>query len=62
MNMSNINVPLLTIEAARTMKKEPIYHAAMMEPHTAAELSLEDIVKLVDELIEAHGTFLPTYK
>jgi alpha-galactosidase len=62
MNMNNINAQLLTIEAAHTKKKEHIYHAAMMEPHTAAELSLDDIVKMVDELIKAHGKFLPRYK
>ena len=54
MNMNNINSQLLTIEAAVTGKKEHIYHAAMMEPHTAAELSLDDIIKMCDELIEAH--------
>ena len=45
----------LTIEAAATKKREHIYHAAMLEPHTAAELSLDDIIRLVDDLIEAHG-------
>lgn len=54
MNMTNINCQLLTIEAAVTMKKEVIYQAAMMEPHTAAVLSIDDIIKLCDELYEAH--------
>ncbi len=62
MNMTNINVQLTTIEAAVTKKKEHIYHAAMLDPHTAAELSLDDIVKMVDELISAHGDWLPKYK
>ena len=62
MNMSNINVQLLTIEAAHTRKREHIYHAAMMDPHTAAELSLDDIVRMVDELIAAHGKWLPVYR
>lgn len=53
MNMSNINVQLLTIEAAATRKKEYIYQAAMMDPHTGAELSIDDIVKMCDELIDA---------
>jgi alpha-galactosidase len=61
MNMSNINVQLLTIEAARTRKREHIYHAAMMDPHTAAELTLDEIVKMVDDLIEAHGRWLPAF-
>ena len=54
MNMSNINPQLLTIEAAVTGKKEHIYHAAMLEPHTAAELSIDDIIKMCDEMFEAH--------
>ena len=61
MNMTNINVQLLTIEAARTRKKEHIYQAAMLDPHTAAELSIDDIVRMVDELIDAHGNWLPKY-
>lgn len=62
MNMTNINVQLTTIEAAVTKKREHIYHAAMLEPHTAAELSIDDIVKMVDELIDAHGAWLPKYR
>lgn len=62
MNMSNINVQLLTIEAAATKKKEYIYQAAMMDPHTGAELSIDDIVKMCDELIDAHGEYMKMYK
>jgi alpha-galactosidase len=62
MNMTNITVQLLTIEAARSRRKEHIYHAAMMDPHTQAELSLDDIVKMVDELIDAHGSWLPKFR
>ena len=62
MNMTNINVHLLTIEAARTKKRETIYQAAMLDPHTAAELSIDDIVKMCDEMIEAHGDFMKEYK
>lgn len=54
MNMTNINPQLLTIETAVTQKKEAIYHAAMLDPHTAAELSIDDIVKMCDELYDAH--------
>ena len=56
---TNINVQNLTVEAALTGKREHIYHAAMFDPHTAAELSLEEIHNLVDDLIEAHGDWLP---
>ena len=62
MNMTNINVQLLTIEAARTRKKEHIYQAAMLDPHTGSELDIDSIKKMVDELIEAHGDYLPTYR
>lgn len=61
MNMTNINVQLLVIEAAHTRKKEHIYQAAMMDPHTASELDIDTIKKMVDELIEAHGDYLPKY-
>ena len=58
---TNINVQSLAVEAALTRKREYIYHAAMLDPHTAAELSLDQIWSLVDELIEAHGSMLPAY-
>ena len=61
MNMTNINVQLLTIEAAVTGKKEHIYQAAMLDPHTASELSIDEIKNMVDDLIEAHGDYLPKY-
>ena len=61
MNMTNINVQLLTIEAAHTLKKEHIYHAAMLDPHTGSELDIDTIKKMVDELIDAHGSYLPRY-
>lgn len=55
MNTSNIMPQLLTIQAAVTKKREDVYYAAMMDPHTGAELSIEDIIKMCDELIEAHN-------
>ncbi|WP_044481301.1 alpha-glucosidase/alpha-galactosidase [Paenibacillus antibioticophila] len=61
LNRTNINTQLLTIEAAVTGKKEHIYHAAMLDPHTSAELSLDDITALCDDLIEAHGNWLPKF-
>jgi len=62
LNRTNINVQLLTIEAAVTKKKDYIYQAAMMDPHTAAELSIDDIVSMCDDLIEAHKGWIPEYK
>ena len=61
MNMTNVNVQLLTIEAARTLKKEHIYQAAMLDPHTGSELDIDTIKKMVDDLIETHGDYLPKY-
>ena len=62
LNLTNINVQLLAIEAALTKKRDRIYQAAMLDPHTAAELSIDDIVKMCDELITAHGDLLPRYR
>lgn len=61
LNMSQINVQLLTIEAAVTRKKEHIYHAALLDPHTSSELSIDEIISLCDDLIEAHGDWLPKF-
>jgi len=57
--MTNINVQQLTVEAALSGKKEHVYHAAMLDPHTAAELSVDEIWHLVDDLLEAHGEMIP---
>lgn len=54
MNRTNINPQLLTIEAAVTGKREAVYQAAMLEPHTASELSIDDIKVMCDALLEAH--------
>ena len=61
MNRTNINVQLLAIQAAVTRKKDYIYQAAMMDPHCQSELSIDDIVALCDDLIEAHTGWLPEY-
>ncbi|MCL2866165.1 MAG: alpha-glucosidase/alpha-galactosidase [Clostridia bacterium] len=62
LNRTNVNVHLLTFEAARTLKKDAVYQAALMDPHTSAELSIDDIVAMCDDLIEAHGDWLPRYR
>ncbi|MBS3733482.1 MAG: alpha-glucosidase/alpha-galactosidase [Phycisphaerae bacterium] len=61
MNRTSINVQLLTIHAALTRKREHVYQAAMLDPHTAAELTLDEIRRLCDELLEAHRDLLPDY-
>jgi alpha-galactosidase len=58
---TNINVQGLAVEAALTGKREHIYHAAMLDPHTAADLDLDQIHALVDDLIVAHEDWLPAY-
>lgn len=62
LNRTNINVHLLAVQAALTLKRDAIYHAAMLDPHTAAELTLDQIRSLCDELIRVHGRMLPRYK
>jgi alpha-galactosidase len=62
LNRTNINVQLLTIEAAVTHKKDAIYQAALMDPHTSSELDVDDTVALCDALIEAHGDWLEKYE
>lgn len=65
---TNINVQELTVEAALTGKREHIYHAVMADPHASAQLTLDKIWAMCDELIEAHqkvgllGEFAPTLK
>ena len=61
MNMSNVTVQLMTIEAARTKKYDDIYRAVMLDPHAAAELSIDDIISMCNELIEAHGSYMSMY-
>jgi len=62
LNMTSVNVQLLTIEAAFTLKKDYIYQAALLDPHTSGELSMDDTVRLCDDLIKAHGDWMPKYK
>jgi alpha-galactosidase len=61
LNMTNVNVQELAIQAALTRRREHVYQAALLDPHTAAELTIDEIVALCDELIAAHGDYLPEY-
>ena len=56
---TNISVQRLTVEAIMNKKRESVYHAAMLDPLTSAQLSIDEIWSLVDELIEAHGAYIP---
>jgi alpha-galactosidase len=60
-NRTNINVQLLTIEAALQLRRDRIYQAAMLDPHTASQLTIDQIRNLVDDLIEEHGDWLPKF-
>ncbi len=58
---TNLNVQELTVQALLTENREHIYHAAMLDPHTAAELDLDQIWTLVDDLLAAHDDWLPEF-
>jgi len=58
---TNVNVQMLTVEALATGNPEHLYHAAYLDPHTAAELDLDQIKALVDNLRRAHGDWLPDF-
>ncbi len=62
LNRSHVNVHLMTIQAALTLKKDALYQAAFLDPHTAAELPLDSIRKMCNELIKAHGDYLPKFR
>lgn len=62
LNRRQIEVHQLTVDAALTGKKEYIYQAAMLDPHAGSELTIDEIHSLVDDLIEAHGNWLPKYR
>ena len=58
---TNVNVQELTVAALMEENRDHIYHAAMLDPHTAAELDLRQIKSLIDDLITAHGDWLPAW-
>ncbi|AEE97847.1 alpha-glucosidase/alpha-galactosidase [Mahella australiensis] len=62
LNRNSINMHLMTIEAVMSKDKEKVYQAAMLDPHTGAELSMDDIISLCDEMMEANQGWLPEFK
>ena len=62
LNQTNINPQLLTVEAVLTGKRDYVYQAAMLDPHTAGELARDEIRQLCDELFDAHGDMMPEFK
>ena len=59
LNRTNINPQILTVEAVLTGKKDFVYQAALLDPHTSAELSIDDTISLCNELFKAHGRMIP---
>ncbi len=59
---TNVNVQELTVKAALERRRDYVYYAAMLDPHTAAELTVDEICALVDELIAAHGDYIPPFE
>jgi len=59
LNRTNINPQILTVEAILTRRKEYVYQAALLDPHTSAELSIDDTIRLCDDLFKAHGKMIP---
>ena len=57
LNSAAVNVQLMTIEAAMTGSREALYQAALLDPHTAAELSIDHIISLCDDMLEAHENY-----
>ncbi len=62
LNRTNVNVHLLTVEAAVTRRKDAVYHAALLDPHLRSELTIDQIVRLCNDLIKAHGKMLPRFR
>ena len=58
---TNVNVQELVVEAILQRKREHVYHAAMLDPHTASMLDIEQIHAMVDALLTAHKPLLPDY-
>jgi alpha-galactosidase len=61
MNMTNINVQQLVVEAVLTGNIDYVYQAVMLDPHTSSVLSLEEIWAMTSELLEAHQEHLPIF-
>jgi len=57
LNSAAVHMQLMTIEAALSGSREALYQAAFLDPHTAAELTIDEIVALCDEMLSAHGDY-----
>jgi len=59
LNRTFLNVVELTVRAAVEGSRDAVYQAALLDPNTAATLTVPQILDLVDDLIEAHGDLIP---
>jgi alpha-galactosidase len=59
--MTNVNVHLLTQKASVTLKREDVYRAAFLDPLTATNLTMDEIIAMCDDLIAEHGDWLPKF-
>ena len=59
LNRTFLNTVELTVRAVVEGSRDHVYQAALLDPHTGATLTTEQIVNMVDELIEAHGDLIP---
>jgi alpha-galactosidase len=59
LNRLYLNVCELTVRAALEERRDLVYQAALLDPSTAATLSIDEIIRVCDELIGAHGDRIP---
>jgi len=61
MMRTNVNVQDLVVRAILDRRRDHVHHAAMMDPNTAATLTLPEIAELVEAMFAAHGELIPQY-
>ena len=59
LNRTFLGVVELTVRAVVEGSRELVYQAALVDPNTAATLTVEAIVEMVDAMIDAHGDLIP---
>ena len=59
LNRTFLNPVELTVRAVLDERRDHVHHAALLDPNTAASLQVDEIARLVDELLEAYAASLP---
>ncbi len=62
LNMTNINVQRLAVEAAVSGDPEHLVHACALDPLTAAVLTLKEIREMTAEMLESQKQWLPQFE